>query len=97
MIGGIISASRTLIGTSTAGATYGIDCICAVVLGGTLMAGGKGNIIGMFFAALLLGFMKNMLNMLNLEFYYQYVITGFILVFALVMGNLRELLQARKV
>lgn len=61
------------------------------------MAGGKGNIIGMFFAALLLGFMKNMLNMLNLEFYYQYVITGFILVFALVMGNLRELLQARKV
>ena len=97
VIGGIISASRTLIGTSTAGATYGIDCICAVVLGGTLMAGGKGNIIGMFFAALLLGFMKNMLNMLNLEFYYQYMITGFILVFALVMGNLRELLQAKKV
>lgn len=97
VVGGLVSASRTLLGTSTAGATYSIDCICAVVLGGTSMAGGKGNVIGMFFAALLLGFMKNMLNMLGLAFYYQYMITGCILVFALVMGNLRELLLARKV
>lgn len=97
VLGGLISASRTLIGTSTAGTTYSIDCICAVVLGGTSMSGGKGNVIGMFFAALLLGFMKNVLNMLNLPFYYQYIVTGVILVFALVMGNLRSLMLERKV
>jgi ribose/xylose/arabinose/galactoside ABC-type transport system permease subunit len=97
VLGGIVSASRTLIGTSTAGATYGIDCICAVVLGGTSMAGGQGNIIGLFFAALLLGFMKNALNMLNLPFYYQYIVTGVILVFALVMSNLKPLILERRI
>lgn len=96
-LGGLLSASRTLIGTSTAGATYSIDCICAVVLGGTSMSGGKGSVIGMAFAALLLGFMENVLNMLNLPFYYQYIVTGIILVFALIMSNLRSLLLERKI
>ena len=97
VLAGLVSASRTLIGTSTAGSTYSIDCICAVVLGGTSMSGGRGNVIGMFFAALLLGFMENVLNMLNLPFYYQYIVTGLILVFALVMGNLRNLIMERRV
>ena len=96
-LGGLLSASRTLIGTSTAGATYNIDCICAVVLGGTSMSGGRGSVVGMAFAALLLGFMENVLNMLNLPFYYQYIVTGVILVFALIMSNLRGLLLERKV
>ena len=61
------------------------------------MSGGRGNVIGMFFAALLLGFMENVLNMLNLPFYYQYIVTGLILVFALVMGNLRNLIMERRV
>ena len=61
------------------------------------MSGGKGSVIGMAFAALLLGFMENVLNMLNLPFYYQYIVTGVILVFALIMSNLRDLLLERKV
>ena len=35
--------------------------------------------------------------MLNLPFYYQYIVTGIILVFALVMGSLRELLMEKSV
>jgi ribose/xylose/arabinose/galactoside ABC-type transport system permease subunit len=97
VLGGIISASQTLIGTSVVGSTYGLDCICATVLGGTSMAGGKGNVPGMFFAALLLGFLKNALNMLNLPFYYQYIVTGLTLIFALVMGNLHLLISEKRV
>ena len=95
VFGGVITASQTLIGTSTAGATYSLDCVCATVLGGTSMTGRKGNIPGMICAAVLLGFLKNALNMLNLPFYYQYIVTGVILVFALVMNNLQLLLSQK--
>ena len=95
VISGVIQVSQTLVGNANSGETYAMECITATILGGTSLSGGKGNVIGMLFAALILGFISNGLNMLNVEYYYQYLATGVILIFALFMSGLKEMMQER--
>jgi len=95
VISGVIQVSQTLVGNANSGESYAMECITATILGGTSLSGGKGNVIGMLFAALILGFISNGLNMLNVEYYYQYLATGIILIFALFMSGLKEIMQER--
>jgi len=45
-IAGVMMLARTTAGTSTHGSLYELDAIAAVVVGGTLLAGGRGTIFG---------------------------------------------------
>ena len=51
------------------------------------MAGGRGNIVGTFLAALLLAMINSGLNLLNVASFYQYVALGVLLVFALSLDS----------
>ena len=66
---------------------FEIDVVIASVLGGTDLGGGRGTIFGMLMGALILGILTNVLNMMGLILYYQYVIKGIVLVVAIVYNN----------
>ncbi|WP_083875558.1 ABC transporter permease [Gracilibacillus halophilus] len=82
-ISGLIMTSRLASGQPTAGVTYELDAIAAVVLGGTAISGGRGHIFGTFLGALLLGVLSNGLNLIGVSPYLQRVLKGVIIVGAI--------------
>jgi len=68
---GVILASRLNSGSPNVGETYVFDAITAIVLGGTSLAGGTGNILGVFLGSVFMGTLSNGLNLLNVPAYYQ--------------------------
>jgi ribose transport system permease protein len=56
-----------------------------MVLGGTSIYGGEGSFIGMIIGALVVGFVGNTLNLLNIQFFYQPVVKGLILIGAVLL------------
>jgi ribose/xylose/arabinose/galactoside ABC-type transport system permease subunit len=66
---------------------FEIDVVIASVLGGTNLNGGRGTVVGMLIGALILGILTNVLNMMGLILYYQYVVKGVLLVIAIVYNN----------
>jgi ribose transport system permease protein len=81
-LSGVVFASRVNSGQPNLGATYALDTIAASVIGGTSMAGGKGNIWGAFVGILVVYVIQNGLIMSGLDSYYHYIVTGLIMFFA---------------
>jgi ribose/xylose/arabinose/galactoside ABC-type transport system permease subunit len=63
------------------------DVIIASILGGTDINGGRGTILGMLMGALILGILTNVLNMMGVILYYQYVLKGILLIVGIVFNN----------
>lgn len=70
------------------GSTYGMESIAATVLGGTILAGGKGNILGTLIGVLITGILSNGLTMLGLSQAWRDIATGMLLIFAIIMQNM---------
>ncbi len=81
-IAGIILASRSEAAVPEAGNAYEMDAIAATVIGGTSMSGGKGNVIGTVFGAILMATIKNGLSLLNVNTFWHQVVIGFFILFA---------------
>ena len=88
-LGGLLVAGRIGTGYPNAGAGFELDAIVAVVLGGASLAGGRGSIAGTVAAALLLGVVANVLNLLEVSSFVQTFIKGLIVVFAIVAMRFR--------
>jgi len=89
-LSGILLASRVNSGQPNAGLMYELDVIAAVVVGGTSLFGGRGTVIGTLIGALLIGVLRNGLNLLNVESYVQQVIVGIVILLAVMMDRLRK-------
>lgn len=85
-IGSVLLLSRVNVGIITLGEMYEIDAIAMVVIGGTAMSGGKGNIWGTFIGILLLGSIGNAMNMLRLPSEWQFVAKGLIIIVSVTMA-----------
>ncbi|WP_413641426.1 ribose ABC transporter permease [Oceanisphaera sp. IT1-181] len=83
----IIVTSRLSSAQPTAGTTYELDAIAAVVLGGTSLAGGKGAIMGTLIGALIIGFLNNALNLLDVSSYYQMIAKATVILLAVLVDN----------
>ena len=81
-IAGIIMLSRVNSGQPTTGTGFEMDVITAVVLGGINIAGGEGNFIGFIYGILIIGVLSNGMVLLNVYDYYQMLIKGLVLLFA---------------
>lgn len=86
-LAGIILSSRLGVGQPNVGTGFEFDVIVAVVLGGTSLAGGEGSVLGMVIGALIVGFLGNGLNLLDVQTFYQEVFKGAILVAAVLADN----------
>ena len=71
---------RTTAGTSTHGQLYELDAIAAVVVGGTLLVGGRGTITGTVFGVLIFATLTNVFVQNNLDSSVQAVAKGIIIV-----------------
>lgn len=69
-----------------------MDAMGAVVIGGTPISGGKGNVVGTFFGVLLIGLISNALNMLHVDAYFQDIASGLMIIIALAISTLRQVL-----
>lgn len=81
-VSGLILSSQIGAAMPQSGTGIEFEVISAVILGGTSLAGGKGSLIGTFIGGLLLATLNNGMVMLNIPSYWQSVIIGVVLVFA---------------
>ena len=87
-IGGLLLAARTGVGDPQAGQDSNLESITAVVLGGTSLFGGRGNIIGTLFGALIVGIFRNGLQLMGVPSMYQVLITGILVIAAVSVDQL---------
>lgn len=89
-LAGIVLASRMYSGQPTAGNSAEMDAIAAVVVGGTSMSGGSGKIGGTIIGALIIGFLNNGLNLMNVNSFWQYVVKGVVILLAVFIDFVRN-------
>lgn len=84
-IGAVMMLVRTTAGTSTHGSMYELDAIAAVVVGGTLLIGGRGTIVGTVLGVLIFTTLTNVFTLNNLSTSAQAVAKGVIIVVAVLL------------
>ena len=80
-----ILAARISSGQPTAGEGYELDAIASVAIGGTSMSGGVGHLTGTVLGFIIIGVLSNSLTLLNVSSFYQDIVKGFIIIFAVLM------------
>jgi ribose/xylose/arabinose/galactoside ABC-type transport system permease subunit len=85
-LGGIIMAARLGAATPTAGMSFELSFISAVVLGGTPLTGGVGSIQNTVIGALIIAMLGNGLIILGISSEIQKIITGLILIVAVFLS-----------
>ncbi len=86
-IGGVLLLARVNTGIITLGQGLEIDSIAMVVIGGTALRGGKGNIVGTLIGVFFLGSIGNAMNMLRLPSEVQFVAKGLVVIIAVSAGD----------
>jgi len=89
-VSGILLASRMNSGQPNAGLMYELDVIAAVVVGGTSLFGGRGTVTGTFLGSMLIGVLRNGLNLLNVGSYVQQVIVGVVILLAVLLDQWKK-------
>jgi ribose transport system permease protein len=84
-IAALMYLGRTTAGTSTHGTLMELDAIAAVVVGGTLLAGGRGTITGTVFGVLIFATLSNVFVQNNMSSSLQAVAKGVIIVVAVLL------------
>lgn len=85
----LVLSSRISSAIPTMGAGFELQSIGAVVIGGTPLTGGRGSVWGTLTGVLLLGIIANGLNLLHVEASWQYVVTGAVIIFAVILHEHR--------
>jgi D-xylose transport system permease protein len=85
-VSGVVMASYVGYGTIAAGSGYELIAIAACILGGTSTLGGEGTIVGAMIGALIMASLTNGLQIMNVPAAWQYVLSGVVLVIA-VLGD----------
>lgn len=79
---GVLLAARLGIAQPSLGSGYELDAIAAAVIGGAILGGGGGSVPGTFGGVMILGLINNLLNLYNVQSYYQQILKGVIILFA---------------
>jgi ribose/xylose/arabinose/galactoside ABC-type transport system permease subunit len=82
--------ARLRSGDPTFGQFFELDAIAAAVMGGTSLTGGEGTIAGTIVGALIISLVQNAMNLWNVPSYWQQVIIGSVIVFAVVLDQWRK-------
>ncbi|EJZ20248.1 ABC transporter permease (plasmid) [Rhizobium sp. Pop5] len=89
-LAGIVLAARLDSAQPSSGFGYELDTIAAVVIGGTSLSGGAGGIGGTLIGVLIIGVLRNGLNLLNVSPFLQQVIIGVVIVLAVGAETIRK-------
>ncbi|MCP4401084.1 MAG: ABC transporter permease [bacterium] len=94
-LAGLCVLMSTATGEYRSGSEYALNSVAAVVIGGIALTGGKGNISGAIFGALILGLLNNIIFFSQLSSFYQLFAKGIIIVIALSFGGVPQLLKEK--
>jgi ribose transport system permease protein len=89
-LGAIVLAGRMNSGFPLAGVGAELDSIAAVIIGGASFFGGMGTVAGTLVGALIMGVLRNGLNLLNVSSYWQTVVIGVVIVVAVWVDVVRQ-------
>ena len=95
-IGGLILAGRTNSAYPNAGLQSELDAIAACIIGGASFFGGRGTVLGVFAGVMIMGILRNGLNLMDVSSFWQQVLIGSIIVLAVYIDVLRRDLGTRK-
>lgn len=87
---GLISATRTGVGSPVLSIGFELDVIAAVVVGGASLAGGRGNVINTVIGVFILTIISNLMNLMNISGYNQQVVKGIIIIIAVMVESLKS-------
>jgi ribose transport system permease protein len=92
-VAGLLLLARLSVGSPTIGSQgdYDLMSIAAVVLGGTLLAGGKGNIVGTLGGVAIFAVMDQVMSVIEVESFLQDVVRGLVIVLAVAVYARRDL------
>lgn len=88
-IAGLVLASQLTSAGPTAGVTYELTAIAAVVIGGAALTGGRGTMRGTMLGAFVIGFLSDGLVIIGVSSYWQTVFTGAVIVLAVLLNSLQ--------
>lgn len=86
-LAGIILTSRIDSAVPTAGQSFELNAIAAVVIGGASLQGGRGRVVGTFFGILIIAVIANGLNIIGTSAYLQQIMTGIIIISAVIFDR----------
>lgn len=87
---GLLLAGRTNSGFPNAGLGQELDAISAVIIGGASFFGGRGTVLGVFAGALVIGLMRNILNLRDVPVFWQQVLIGVVIIAVVYLDVLRR-------
>ncbi|SET81575.1 ABC transporter permease [Paracoccus homiensis] len=88
-VAGLVLASQLTSAGPTAGVTYELTAIAAVVIGGAALTGGRGTMRGTMLGAFVIGFLSDGLVIIGVSSYWQTVFTGAVIVLAVLLNSLQ--------
>ncbi len=95
-VAGLMITARFGSASVTIGAGVELRVITAVIIGGASLNGGEGSVFGAFLGALFMGVLANSLNLLGVDIYWQNLVTGAILILAVVVDVFNEQRKSRE-
>jgi ribose/xylose/arabinose/galactoside ABC-type transport system permease subunit len=94
-LAGLMLAGRTDSGFPNAGIGAELDAIAAVIIGGASFFGGRGTVLGVLAGVLIIGLLRNGLNLLNVSVFWQQILIGLVIVAAVFVDVLRRRASVR--
>ncbi len=89
-LAGLLLLARLGAGDAASGQGLELDAIAAAVLGGASLLGGRGSMFGAFLGVMLLGVIANSLTLLDVSSFYQRLVLGALLIFAVTTTAIAE-------
>jgi ribose transport system permease protein len=86
-ISSVLLTARLNSAQPIAGLSYELDAIAATVIGGTSLMGGQGSVIGTLIGALIMGVLRNGLNLLGVSSFIQQVVIGGVIIAAVLLDT----------
>jgi ribose transport system permease protein len=89
-VSGLMLTARFGSSSVTVGSGVELRVITAAIIGGASLNGGEGSVLGAFLGALFMGVLANSLNLLGVDVYWQNLVTGLMLILAVVFDMINE-------
>ncbi len=94
-VGAVLASGRSNAGSPNFGQLAELDSIAAVVIGGASFLGGRGNVGNALVGALMIGVIRNGMNLLNVDAFVQLIVIGVVIAVAVEMDVVRGALESR--